>query len=362
MKSAKDNITKLFKTTGRVSPAISNLGPFAVPRVRQHGVQDVHPSPSLTPVPQRATPRVRVVTVLDSRPPGHARLEAITSLVAYSEHAVEEHVDDFFSILRCVAEAPSPSPPIQFLAVPESQRTRPSTFLRSELRKIEEEVENPEEGIHTEPKKLAISSPCGSLTTSDSEAIYDEMLAAEFAAFSFDSNDIQEWSDEVEREKEAEMVAHFAYVSEALAVPVPKLSAYFATDSLADFTTMDEFTSEPSPAKTVTSETNTSSADSSLVTSVDAEEDRAQFSPIILRGLRRIRSHEDLRVCSLQYPHSISLLTLSIQNLQVITDCSDSFSDLSCWSFDLGPSDSTAAGSKAGALRRSVKCPDLRVC
>ena len=330
-------------------------------------MQDVHPTPSSTSVSQRAISRVRVVAVLDSLPSGHTRLEAITSLVAYSEHAVEEHVDNFLSILRCVAEAPSPSSPARLLTVPESQRRFSSTFLLNELHKIEEEVENAEvdaEGVRMEPEELAVSSPCGSLTTSDSETRYDEMLAAEFATFSFDSSDIQEWSDEVEREKEAKMVAHFAYVSEALAVPVPKLSAYFATDSPADFITveMDEFTSDPSPVKTVTSETNTSSADSSLVTNVDADEDRAPLFPMILRGLRRIRSHDDLRVCLLQYHYFISFLTSSIQNLQVIADCSDSFSDLSCWSFDLGPSDSTAAGSEAGVLRRSVKCNDLRVC
>jgi hypothetical protein len=367
VRSAKDNIAKLFKTTGRVSPAIANLGPFAIPRGRQHGVQDVHPSPPWTSTSQRAISRVRVVTVLDSHPSGHTRLEAITSLVAYSEHAVEEHVDDFLSVLRCVAEAPSPSSPAQCLTVPETQRRLPSTIFLNELYKIEEEVENPEvgaEGVSMEPEELAVSSPCGSLTTSDSETIYDEMLAAEFATFSFDSNDIQGWSDEVEREKEAKMVAHFAYVSKALAVPVPKLSAYFATDSPADFTTVerDEFFGDPSPVKTVTSEANTSSADSSLVTSVDADEDRASLSPIILRGLRRIRSHDDLRVCLLQYHYFISFLTSSIQNLQVMTNCSDSFSDLSCWSFDLDPSDPTPAGSKAGALRRSVKCNDLRVC
>ena len=86
VRSAKNNITKLFKI-GRVSPAISNLGPFAISRVEQHGVQDIHPSSSLTSI-------FRVVTVLKSPPSGQTTLAAITTLVAYSEHVMEEHVDD----------------------------------------------------------------------------------------------------------------------------------------------------------------------------------------------------------------------------------------------------------------------------
>ncbi|KAH0833168.1 hypothetical protein J3R83DRAFT_12195 [Lanmaoa asiatica] len=344
VKSAKDNITKLFKTNGRVSPATSNLGRFSIPSVQQHCVQDVHPSPPLlTSMSQSAISRVRVVTVFDSPPSGHTRLEANTSLGAYSEHVVAEDVEDFISVSRCVAEAPSPSSPARLLTAPEFPRTLPSTFLPNELHRINEEVGNTDvdaEGAHAEPKKPTVSSSCVPLTTSNSQARYDATLAADFATFSFDSDLIQEWSDEVEREKQARMDAHFAYVSEALAVPFPKLSAYFSTDSPASFTVdKDESLSKPSPVKTETSETNTSSADSSLVTSVDAEENRFQLSPTVLRGLRRVRNHE---------------------NLRAITDCSDSFSDQSCWSFDLGLSDSPAAGSKTGALRRSVKCNDLR--
>lgn len=319
VKSARDNITKLFKTNGRV-------------------------------------------TVFGSLPSEQTRLEAVTSLVAYSEHVVE-HVENFVSILQNVAEAPSPPSPVRLLTAPEPQRSPRSAFLFNELHTIEEEVGNPEDA-ELEPKKLAVSSSCGPFPTSDSEAKYDAMLASEFATFSFDSDDIQEWSDEVERGKQARMDAHFVYVSEALAAPVPKLSAYFSTDSPADFTTVDkdESISEASPVKTETSETNTSSADSSLVISVDAEESRPQFSPTIFRGLRRVSNHEDLKVYLLRYHHCISFLTSSIQNLQATTDCSDSFSDLSCWSLDLGLSDSHAVGSKTGVLRRSVKCNDLRVC
>lgn len=142
------------------------------------------------------------------------------------------------------------------------------------------------------------SSSCGPLTTSNSEANYDAMLASEFTTFSFNSNDFQEWSDEVEREKQAKMDAHFVRVSEALAVSVPKLSAYLAADTPANFTIFDgkEFISDPSPVKTETSVMNTSSGDSSLVTSVDTEEDRSQLSSITFRGLRRVRSYENLKV------------------------------------------------------------------
>lgn len=302
VKSAKDNITKLFKTNGRVSPAISNLDPLAISYVQYHCVQDVHSSPLLlTSISQNAIPRVRGVMVSDSHPSKQTRLEVVNSLVACSEHVVGEHVEDSVSVPPSIAEAPSPSSPTQLPTAPESQRTHRSMFLLNELHTIEEEVGNPEvdsEGVHLEPKKLAVSlSSCGSLPTSDSEAKYDGMLAAEFATFPVSWDDIQEWTNEVEKAKQAKMDAHFAYVSEALAVPVPKLSAYFSTGSPIDFTVdKDEFINHPSPVKTEISETNTSSADSSLVTCVDAEESRPQFSPTVLRGLRRVRSHEDLKV------------------------------------------------------------------
>ena len=183
-------------------------------------------------------------------------VETITSLIAYSEHVVEEHVDDIFS-LRC--ESPLLSSLAQLLTFPKSQRTPRSTILVSDLPTIEEEAEGPVvdvEEMHMEPRLRTTysSCSCGLLTTSDSEAKCDAMLAAEFATFSFDSNDIQEWSDEVEREKQAKMDAHFAYVSEVLAVPVPKLSACFA------IVRKDEIISDP--------------------------------SPVIFRGLRRVGNHE----------------------------------------------------------------------
>jgi len=289
----------------------SRLSRYSEPRasrhlpLRRHAVQDVHPPPSLTSVSPLATPGICVVTVLDSLPSGKTRLEAITSLVTYNDHVVEECIDDFFSILRCVAEAPSSSSQAQLLTISDSQRTPDSTLLLNELHTIEE-VENPEVdagGVDIEPR-MSSTVTCRPLTTSDPEAKYDAMLAAHFATFPFDSNDIQEWFDEVEREKQAKMDVHVAYVLKALPVPVPKLSAHFATDSPANLTTVeeDEFISDRSPVKVETTETNTSSADSSLVTSADAEEDR----PMILHGLRRVKHHEDLRVCF----YSISLLHL----------------------------------------------------
>ena len=299
VKSAKDNISKLCKTaTGRVSPTIPNPGPC----VRQHGTQNVYPPPTLTPISQGPISGICDVPRSGSLPSEKSRLAVVTSLVAYSEYAAEEHVDEFICISRCAAEAPSLLSPAQLLKVSESQRIPPSAILLNELPTIEEEdSESDDEGLHMESKVLITSSSCAPLTTSGSEAKYDAMLAAEFATFSFDSKDIQEWSDEVEREKQAKMDTHFAYVSEALVVPVPKLSAYFVTGSRAEFPTVDrdEAIGAPSPVKTENSETNTSSADSSLVTSVDAEEDRPQVSPVILRGFRRVRDYEDLKVCLL---------------------------------------------------------------
>ncbi|KAG8213155.1 hypothetical protein J3R82DRAFT_11563 [Butyriboletus roseoflavus] len=297
VKLAKDNITKLFKTNGRVSLTSLSLGPFTIPSFPQYCVHDVHPSPPLlTSISQSDIPRIRVVTVFDSLSSRQSRSEAITSLVAYSEHVVEGHVEDFVCILRNVAEAPSPSSPA--LITPESQRIHRFTFLPNELHTVEEEVRNLEVdagGVHLELNKLTVSSSCGPLPTSDSEAKYDAILAAEFVTFSFESDDIQEWSDEVERGKQAKMDAHFTYVSEALGVPVPRLSAYLSTDSPADFIAVDEdeSISDPSPVKTETTESNTSPADSSLVTSVDTEESRLPLSPI-LRGFRRVRNHKDL--------------------------------------------------------------------
>ncbi|KAG6373313.1 hypothetical protein JVT61DRAFT_6452 [Boletus reticuloceps] len=357
IKSTKNNITKIFKMTGRVSPSLLNICPFAL-SVRQHCVQEVHQSLSLKSISSPIS-RSRGTTELDlPSSEQQTRLVATTSLIAYGEHVAKEYVDTF-SILRCVIEAPSLSSLAHFLTVPDSSRTPSSTILLNELPTIEEAVWNPvidAEGV--EPKPLIASSPRAPLTTSGSEEKYDAILAAEFANFSFHSNDTREWSDDVEREKQARMDAHFTSVSEALAVPVPRLSAYF-TDSPVDFTTVDkdEFISDLFPVKTENSETNTSSADFSLVTRVDAEEDRSQSSLVMLRGLRRVRNYEDLRVRLLLYHHYVSFLTSSVQTLQVIADCSDSFSDLSCYSLDLGP-DSIIA---EGALRRSVKCNDLRV-
>ena len=265
-------------------------------------MQNAHPSLLLNSFSQNDIPRVRVVTVFDSPSSRQSRLETISSLVAYSEHVVEEHVEDFACILQNVPEAPSPPSPEQFLTTPESQRIPRLPFLLDELPTMEEVVDV--DGALLEPTKPAMSSSCGPLSTSDSEAKYDAILAIEFATFSFDSDDIQEWSDEVERRKQAKMDAHFAYVSEALAVPVPKLSAYFSTNNPADFT--DEPISDSSPAKTEVSETSTSSADSSLVTSVYTEESRPRLSPNIFRGLRRVRNHEDLRVCLLRYHSCVS--------------------------------------------------------
>lgn len=89
------------------------------------------------------------------------------------------------------------------------------------------------------------------------------------------------------------MDAYFAYVSDALAVPVPKLATYLA-DSSANFTDTDEdgFINHPSPFRTESSEANTT-AGSSLVTSIDRVESRPS-TPVVW-GVRRVKIYGDLR-------------------------------------------------------------------
>ena len=72
VKSAKDRIIKLFKTTGYVSPATSN---FAVSSIEQRGARDVHPSPSLMSMAQSFITRICVVTVRDLLPSGPTQLK-----------------------------------------------------------------------------------------------------------------------------------------------------------------------------------------------------------------------------------------------------------------------------------------------
>lgn len=362
VRSAKDNIIRVFRTNGLVAPSISNLDAFVIPGVHQYRVQDVHSSPPLlTSISQSPTPRGGTLPVLDPLLSRKTGLETrkFALLVIYRDREAEERVEDFVFILRSVAEVPSPSSSVHLLTPSHRLHTLPSTFYKVHTNEDARNSKVDAEGMYMEPSRLAISSSCAHLRASDSEARYDAILAAEFAAFSPDSGDILEWSDKVEREKQARMDAHFAYVSEALAVPVPKLSAYL-TDSPADFNVdTNRFGDDPSPLKTESLETNTSSADSSLLTITDTEESRPSLT--IVRGLRRVRNHADLRVrCLFQY--CTSFLTLNTQNPHLAKDCSDSWSDLSNWSLDLGLSDSAGIGTKQGALRRSVRCNDLRVC
>ncbi|KIJ11981.1 hypothetical protein PAXINDRAFT_101437 [Paxillus involutus ATCC 200175] len=265
--------------------------------------------------------------------------EATASLVSCGEHPMGVHFDEFVSSCA-VAEPPSPLLSSQLLVIshtvePESDfNVYISPCVSSEHPMIEEKdedtvsslaycaspnssVQNIQESLDlkqampavapsifpahvdekvdveelqaTQEMLTARSSPCVPLGESASEAELNAMWEAEFAAFKFDSGNIEEWTDEVEIAKQAKYDAHFAYAEKALAVPVPKLSSFFSRDSLA---IKDHF-----PTRTQSSESSGSSTlpDTSLATTIDLGDSPPRSFAAKLRGLRRVPKHVDLR-------------------------------------------------------------------
>ncbi|KAG9315149.1 hypothetical protein JVU11DRAFT_4272 [Chiua virens] len=337
VKLARDNLTKLFKPTGRASAVVSDDLPSAI---LSPCVQDVHPFSAS----RDSASRVCIVKESDSLSSGKTGSEAIASLITHTNSLeTGEHVENFEH-----ASLQLPTRPPTALGF---RHSHPHRFPINELYTIEEEIRLGDPAVdvdvvHTEPEELPASSLRIPLTTSDSQANYDAMLAADVATFSFHSDDFVGWSDQVEKGKQGRKDSYFA--SMVWAVPVPKFSAYFSPAIPSEFTAADleeSVISEPSPFKSERSDTSALSGDSSVPTSFDTEESPRQVLPAIIPGLRRIGSHEDLRSL-----HFLAALA-----------CSDSHEpeDMSL-SFDLSPSRSPAIGDKTGALRKSVRCNDLR--
>ncbi|KAF8558144.1 hypothetical protein OG21DRAFT_1290403 [Imleria badia] len=282
IKLAKDNFAKLFKPTGRVSSeAVACIDPFAISSV-EHSTPN---SSTMTPasILRHAEPKVQVVTAYECIPARHTSLEEIASLVAYSENAVDEHFEDLISTVCSLVEAPSSSPTAQLFAKPESQLERlPSMLFLGGLHTIEEADGSTDVGVaNTEQKALTTSGSYISQSNSDSGS-----------------------------------------------------TVYLSSDSLSDYSTAHG-------VGLVGSETNTSPVDTSLATSVDAENSR-QLLPEVLRRLRRVPNYEDLR------------------NIQIIANCGSPGSDISCGSSECDPSHGAASGIKAAPLRRSMQCDNLR--
>ncbi|KIJ17131.1 hypothetical protein PAXINDRAFT_9982 [Paxillus involutus ATCC 200175] len=193
----------------------------------------------------------------------------------------------------------------------------------------------------------ARSSPCVPLGESESEAELNAMWEAEFAAFEFDSGNLEEWTDEVEMAKQAKYDAHFAYAEKALAVPVPKLSSFFSSDSLAKSVPInDDYTKGHSPTRTQSSESSRSSTspDTSLATTISLDDSPPQSLAAKIRGLRRIPKHVDLR--NPQVPATAEYVLSP---------------DLPCRSLDLPGSDLvTVLEISAAPLHRTEKCRGMK--
>ncbi|KAH0833197.1 hypothetical protein J3R83DRAFT_12228 [Lanmaoa asiatica] len=245
VKSAKKNITKLFKTTGRVAAAVPCIDPFAIPSVEHNTTDDHSPSLSLS-ILQYAKPKACMVTTYESAPPQHTDLEAIPSPTAYGENVVDERIE-LTSAFCSVVEGASPSLTGQLLGTPASHLdTFPSTFSLNELHTIEEEGGSTEVvGVVNSEKELAISGSYISWSNSDSE-----------------------------------------------------VTVYLSSDTLSDHTTAHG-------VDLVSSEASASPLDTSFATSVDAE-DSHQFSSGVLRGLRRVPNYEDLRNLQIIADHDFS--------------------------------------------------------
>lgn len=234
VKLAKNNITKLFKSTGHASVAVSCSDPFAIPSVEHRTTNDDSFSLSPPSILQHVKPEAPVATACESAP----NSEVISFPIAYGENEVDEHIEDSAAFCS-LAKAPSPSSAGQLFATPESPlSTLPSTFFLGELHAIEAEDGSAEAVVglmNTRQKELAASGSYISRSSGDSKVI-----------------------------------------------------SSFTSDTLSDYTTTHG-------VGLVSSETSTSPVDTSFATSVDAE-DGHQFLPGVLRGLRRVLSYEDLRV------------------------------------------------------------------
>ena len=247
VKSAKDNISKLFKPSGRVSEAVPCIDSVAIPSI-EHNTASEHSSSLIPPfVVQHAEPKALVVTSYEPILPRHTSLEVIASPIAYGENVVDEHIEDPAPIFCSLVGTASPLPTAQLFTTPESQLDRfPSMFHLGGLHTIEEEHGNTEIVVgmmNTEQKELATFGSYISQSSSGSE-----------------------------------------------------VTVYFSSDTLSDQST-------PHGVGLAGSETNTSPVDTSFATSIDAE-DSHQLSPGALRGLRRVPNYEDLRVGCFKYHNS----------------------------------------------------------
>ncbi|KIJ66829.1 hypothetical protein HYDPIDRAFT_186445, partial [Hydnomerulius pinastri MD-312] len=204
-----------------------------------------------------------------------------------------------------------------------------SSYVRSEL------------GI--EGVQLA-DTPTEPLAMSESEV--------EFAAFVFNSCDMEEWTDEVEEREQAKYDAYFAYANKALREPVPKLSSFFSEESLAGSVTIDaggDDITDLSPARTRSSESSGDSdslADTSLVTTVDAGDSPWQSLEMKLQSLRRTPKYKNLRSSQVLAPSdstSVGSPTTSYASLDLQDEAS-----------------SIIPESDARSLRKTAKCRDLR--
>ncbi|KAF8841671.1 hypothetical protein BDN67DRAFT_1010477 [Paxillus ammoniavirescens] len=397
--SLKEGIKKIFKRPGGTSPtvltnksaleyhAVSN-GKVPAPdgELEERVIPSLHPSPVLT----ASTPRNVVHGVCMPLAHVWGSSGAIASLVPCGEHPMGVHLDG--SVSCAVAEPPSPLLSSQLLVVshtvePESDTNiYISSCVSSEFPMIEEEdldavsslayctppnssMQNiqsldlkqampavapsvspahVDEEVDVEELRAnqdaltARSSPCVPLGESESEAELNAMWEAEFAAFEFDSGNLEEWTDEVEMAKQAKYDAHFAYAEKALAVPVPKLSSFFSSDSLAK--AVHDFIKDHSPTRTQSSESSRSSTlpDTSLATTINLDDSPHQPLAAKIRGLRRIPKH--------------------LKNSQVPATGECILSpDLSCRSLDLPGSDVvTVLEIGAAPLRRTEKCSGMK--
>lgn len=242
VKSAKDNISKLFKSTGRVSEAIPCIDSFAIPSVEHSPTNDHSSSPTPSFIAQHAEPTAHVVTAYESIPPRNTSLEIIASPIAFDENAVDEHIEGLASTFCNLVETSFPPPAVQLFTTLEFRLAGiPSALFLDGLHTIEEEDENTQVVVGvTRAQQKELATPDSYVSQSDSDS---------------------------------------------------EVTVYLSSDTLSDYST-------PHGAGSVGLETSTSPVDTSFATSVDAE-DSHQLVPGALRGLHRVPSYEDLRVSCL---------------------------------------------------------------
>ena len=117
----------------------------------------------------------------------------------------------------------------------------------------------------------------------------DEELQREFDNFSFHSSDEEEWTSEIESRKQNTFNRMLLGMKRELAIPIPKLSAYFSDDSLADSAAHRTPANPQVPCSVASSEIS----DESSIYSADQEEESDEDEESVADSLPDSLSRSD---------------------------------------------------------------------